>query len=50
MIFELRLLLRSQQTNDRREVLFLVEIEQHLAVVRVLYDGRFSLAVCSKCA
>ena len=38
MLLELALLLRSQQAYDRREIVFLVEVEKNLAVVGFLYD------------
>ena len=41
MVVELRLLLRSKQSYDRREMLALIEIEQYFAIVRIPNDCRF---------
>ena len=39
MVFEFRLFLSRQQSNDRREVFFLVEVEKDFPVMGVL-NGR----------
>ena len=46
MILEFRLFLSCQQSNDRREVLFLVEVEKDFPVVGVLNSRRISLVCC----
>ena len=43
MLFELTLLLRSQQPHYRREIIFLVKVEKDLAVMRLLYDDGLRL-------
>ena len=45
MLLQLLLLLCGQQANDGREVVLLVEVEKHLAVMRFLYDDRRRLVL-----
>ena len=45
MLLELALMLCSQQAHDGREIVFLVEVEEYLAVVGFLHDDRRRLAV-----
>ena len=47
VVFELRLLLRSQQSYNCREILSLIEVEQYFAVVRIFDDGGFRVAARS---
>ena len=48
MIFKLRLRLCRKQMHDRGEVIFLVEVEQDLTVMQVLYDDRLRLVPCER--
>jgi Fe2+ transport system protein FeoA len=40
------LLLRDKQSYDGRNVVFLVEMEQRLTELGILYDYRFHLIAC----
>ncbi len=42
---QLILLLRGEQAHDRRKVVFLVEVEKDLAIVRVLDDDRLRIVL-----
>ena len=42
------LLFRRKQAHDRREVVFLVKVKEHFAVLRVFDDDRFTIAVCRR--
>ena len=48
MLVEQALLLGCEQPHDGREVIFLVEVIENLAVVRVLYDDRLGVALTRK--
>ena len=46
VVVELRLILRRQQSYDRRKKVFLVKVKQHLAIVRVLDADGTDIFLC----
>jgi hypothetical protein len=48
MLLELTLLLCCQQPYDRRKIVFLVEVEEDLAVMRLLYDDGLGVILAGK--